>query len=683
MAEQTTVRTVCPRDCYDGCGMLVEAAGGAVTRVAGDPAHPVNRGTLCGKCMHGYNGAWIDAAARMTHPLRRVGRKGSGEFERVSWDEALTEIAGRLHAILAAHPPSSILHTHYTGTCSLIAGSFPMRFFHRLGATEVDPDTVCNKAGHVALGLMFGDSCLGFDPRTAAAARCIVIWGMNPSASAPHAHQHWLRESGAAVVVVDPIRHDTARLADHHLQLRPGSDAALAFALLHVLAREGHIDREFIARHTLGFETVERSIAEATPEWGAARTGVPADLIVAAARCYGRGPALLWLGQGLQRQRFGASVMRAVSLLPVATGNIGRPGSGFLYLNGGDLRGLRGDYLAAPHLARQTPPAVSHMDLAPTLERPDRARALFTWNNNIAASSPEQSRLHRALAREDLLHVAIDLFQTDTVDFADYVLPAASFLEFDDIVMPPFRSMVSAQCRVVPAMGEALPNQEIFRRLARAMDYAEPELFESDAAMLDTLVRDTGIAEDFAGLAALGSVDWPAQPYVQFEGLAFPTPSGRVELAGERFVAAGLTRAPEPVVEALPDDGALRLLSPASKWLMNSSFGNEPLIAKRFGVPSAWLHPDDARARNVVDDDLVELVNDTGRIEARAELSTDVVPGVVMMVKSSWPKLAQGRVNVNVLFDGARTDAGASSAVHSITVRLRRLDRPQADAPAQ
>ena len=310
MAEKDIIRTTCPRDCYDSCGIAVVRRDGRVAKVLGDPTHPVSRGGLCGKCAIAYNGVWRDPAARLDRPLRRSGPKGSGAYEAVTWDEALAEIAGRLEQAIDAAGPQSVLHAHYTGTCSLIAGDFPMRFFHRLGATDVEPDTICNNAGHVALDYLYGSSVTPFDPRTAKDSRCILVWGANPSASAPHAHKHWLPESGARIVVIDPLRHATAEAAELHLQPFPGSDAALAFALLHVLARDGRLDRAFIAGHTHGWDEVAPLVAAASPDWGAEITGVPAAEIERAAELYGAGPSILWLGQGLQRQRLGGNIFR-------------------------------------------------------------------------------------------------------------------------------------------------------------------------------------------------------------------------------------------------------------------------------------------------------------------------------------------------------------------------------------
>jgi anaerobic selenocysteine-containing dehydrogenase len=390
------VRTTCPRDCYDACGITVLKRDGAIVHVRGDPEHPVARGRLCPKCSIGYNGVFRDPRARLIRPLRRVGGKGEGRFEPISWEAALATVAERLAAV----PPATVFNAHYTGTFSLLAYHFPMRFFHRLGATEVDPDTICNKAGHVALDYVYGTSLEGFDPRTAADAGCILVWGANPSASAPHAHEHWLTEAPGRIVVVDPVRTPTAAMADLHLQPFPGSDAALAFSLLHVIARDGLVDEPFVHAHTVGWEELEPLLEPCTPSWGEAATGVPAAQIEQAAQLYAGGPSLLWLGQGLQRQRTGGNVVRACALLPAVTGNLGKPGAGFLYLNGAGSRRIDESYVSAPQLAADPPPAVSQMDLAACLEDQARARALVCWNINIAASNPQQgARARRSVHR--------------------------------------------------------------------------------------------------------------------------------------------------------------------------------------------------------------------------------------------------------------------------------------------
>jgi anaerobic selenocysteine-containing dehydrogenase len=278
--------------------------------VLGDPEHAISRGKLCGKCAIAYNGAWRDPTLRLTSPLRRVGAKGTATFAEISWDEALVEIAGRFRELIDAGEAAKILQTHYTGTVSLIAGSFPLRLFNRMGATEVDPDTVCNKAGHAALELTFGNSLEGFDPRTAKDARTILIWGANPSHSAPHQDMVFVRkaaEAGAKIIVVDPLGHDTAVAADMHLKLLPGTDAALAFAFLNVMREKGLVDQAFLDEHVLGAEELGASIDSMPLAKAAELCGLPAELIEAAATAYATGPSLLWLGQGVQRQHQGAT----------------------------------------------------------------------------------------------------------------------------------------------------------------------------------------------------------------------------------------------------------------------------------------------------------------------------------------------------------------------------------------
>jgi anaerobic selenocysteine-containing dehydrogenase len=672
--EPTTevVLTTCPRDCYDGCGVAVRVRAGAIAQVRGDPTHPMSRGALCVKCSAGYNNEWLDPAVRLTRPLRRAGPKGAGQFAPVSWDEAIATIAERLQQIDTASGPHTIVNAHYSGTLSLLAYFFPMRFFHRLGATDVVPDSICNLAGHVALPYVFGTSFEGFDPRTVRDTACTVIWGANPATSAPHAFEHWFRPAPGSTIVVDPIRTETAKAADLHLQPFPGSDAALAYALLHVLRRDDLIDRDFIARYTVGWDELEPLLDNSTPAWGEATTGVPAALIEQAAHLYGPGPSLLWLGQGLQRQPTGGNVMRACSLLTAATGNLGKPGAGFLYLNWFNARGIDEAYLTAAHLSRGVPP-ISHMDLATCLADPERSKALVCWNMNVAASGPRQRQLRQALRREDLFTVVLELFQTDTADFADVVLPAASFLEFDDLFAPYFQLLLSAQAKAAEPMGESLPNQEIFRRLARAMGYPEPELYEPDAEIIATVLRASGLVEDFAALAAVGSVPVSAAPRIQFADLVFPTPSGRIEIASPRAEADGHPRVPLPLADPRPADGRLRLLSPASPFTLNDSFANVAKLARRAGAPTVALNPADAAARGLADGDEVLLSNETGRLPLRLVLSDDVPPGVALSPKGRWPRQEPQAANVNALNPGRKTDMGENSCVHSVEVAVTRV----------
>ncbi|WP_334150478.1 molybdopterin-containing oxidoreductase family protein [Hyphomicrobium sp.] len=671
-SEKVVVKTTCPRDCYDACGISALVRDGAVYKVLGDRDHHVSMGGLCGKCALAYNGVYLDPEKRLKTPLRRAGKKGHGVFEPVSWETALGDVAGRLKNTLATREARSIYHTHYTGTVSMVAGWFPIRFFNKLGATEVDPDTVCNKAGHVVLAEMFGTSLTGFDPEQLSNAKTLVVWGANPSTSAPHMHTRWIKKSDAKIIVVDPIAHDTAKIASLHLQLRPGSDAALAFGMLHVLNRAALLDRSFIAEHVSGFEAVEADIARATLSWTSAITGVPEALIEEAALAFGSGPSLLWLGQGVQRQPTGGNVFRALALLAVATGQIGKPGAGFCYMNGPETRGVDMSFLMAPELRPDDGLSISHIDLADHLSDPMRVSTLFTWNNNIAASSPNQSKLRQALEREDLFTVVTDIFMTDTAAYADYVLPAASFLEFDDIVFPYFHNTVSAQAKAAEPLGEALPNQEIFRRLSAAMDYRDPELFESDRSMIDRLLGQTTFPGTFDDLKRLGTANLYETPKVQFEDLKFATPSGRIEIVSARLAAAGHAAAPYAFADAPPGVNRLRVLSPASEWLMNSSYGNDERIRSRIGEPRMFLNRTDVEERGLSDGDTATLATAAGRLTLKVAISADVPQGVALVHKGHWPHHAGGHANVNVLNPGLRTDIADSTAVHGVEAELIR-----------
>jgi anaerobic selenocysteine-containing dehydrogenase len=666
------ILTTCPRDCYDACGIEVSRRDGAILRVRGDRNHPVSRGRLCRKCATAYNGVLLDPRARLPTPLRRDGPKGSGRFRAVSWDDALAEIAGRLTEIVGGPGAHTILAAHYTGTFALLGYHFPNRFVRRLGAREVDPDTICNKAGHVALEYLYGTSLDGFDPRSAADAACIMVWGANPSASAPHQHEHWLPEAPGRVIVVDSVRTPTARQADLHLQPFPGSDAALAFAMAHVIRRDGLLDDELLSNHAIGWAELEPLLDRCTPGWGETITGVPAGAIEQAARWYGAGPSLLWIGQGFQRQPRGGNAVRAVAQLAALGGNVGKPGTGFLYLNGAGNRMLDEDYVAGAHLPGSPADPISHMDLADWLEDPHRSRALLCWNINIAASNPEQARLRRALTRTDLFTVAIDLFPTDTTDLADVVLPAASFLESDDLVASYFHLSLSAQVKAMEPLGQSQPNAEIFRRLATATGFLDAELQESDEQVIAEVLRRTGLGIDFASLARQGTIWIDREPRVQFPDLRFPTPSGKIELASARAEADGHPRVPQPHADPRPADGRLRLLTPASPWLLNASFANEPRLARRMGVPAIAVHPDDAAERGLAAGDRALVRTPTGELELTVVLSADLPRGVAFSPKGRWPRLEAGHANVNALNPGIASDMGASTTVHGVEITLVR-----------
>ena len=667
--NETFVLTTCPRDCYDSCGIRVVLKDGEIDRVTGDPDHPANRGSLCGKCTLAYNGVWRDPNARLTMPLKRTGAKGEGAFKEISWDEALDTIAERLTGLISGGRARDILTAHYTGTCSIIANQFPMRFFNHIGATEVEPDSICNLSGHVGLGYVLGESAKGFDPRTAKDSNCLIVWGANPSASGPHVDKHWLKEFPGTLIVIDPINTPTAARADIHLRPFPGTDAALAFGMMHALRDAGDLDSAFIAEHTTGFAELEPLIDDWPSARAAEATGVPEADIRAAAKAYGAGPSMLWLGQALCRAPTGGNAFRAAAMLPAVTGNIGKPGTGVTFLNGkGPTRGMEMDYLDRADLRMGDAEPLSHMDLRAHLEASPRDKALILWNINIAASNPDQGRLLDALRSGELFTVVLDLFMTDSARYADIVLPAASFLEFDDIVGSYFHLSVGPQTKAADPPGEALPNQDIFRRLAGRMALDESALFEEDAPILDHMLKPFGLT--FEELKARGSFFPEADPVILWDDLDFPTASGKIELASAKAAADGHPRVAQPDPLARPAAGHLRLLTPASEWHMNSSYDNEPRIRGRTDPATITLHPDDAAARGLNDGDTARVVNEYATLTMRVAVSDMTPPGVGWAPKGRWPGAAPEGLNVNALNPGLRSDMGNSTALHGVEVTV-------------
>jgi anaerobic selenocysteine-containing dehydrogenase len=666
---ETSILTTCPRDCYDSCGIRVVVKNGTIDRVTGDPNHPANRGSLCGKCTLAYNGVWRDPKARLQKPLKRTGPKGSGTFEEVSWDEALSDIAVRLNGLIAKDRAKDILTAHYTGTCSVIANQFPMRFFNHIGATEIEPDSICNLSGHVAFTYVLGNSATGFDPRTATESQCLIVWGGNPSASGPHVDKHWLAEFPGTLIVIDPIRTPTAERGDIHLRPFPGTDSALAFGLMNALKTMGKLDSDFIAAHTTGFDELEPLIDAWPPSRAAEATGLSEAEILAVAEAYGAGPSMIFLGQALCRAPTGGNAFRAVTMLPAVTGNIGKPGTGICFLNGkGTTRGLDMGYVGQESLRQGDANPISHMDLCAHLEAAPNDKVLILWNINIAASNPDQKRLLKALELETLFTVVAELFMTDSARYADYVLPAASFLEFDDLVGSYFHLILGPQSKAAEPIGEAIPNQDIFRRLSKAMELTEPALYEDDASILAHLLKAHDLS--FDELKVAGNFYPSADPLILWEDQSYPTPSGKIEIASAVAEAAGHPRTPLPDPLARPEPGNLRLLTPADEWHMNSSYDNEPRIFERTEHETLTLHPDDAHSRNLADGATARVWNEAGELSMRIAVSDKTPPGVGWAPKGRWPGKSPSGLNVNALNSGLRSDMGESTALHGVEVQV-------------
>jgi len=661
----TAQATLCPRDCYDSCALRLETVAGGGFRARGGGADDINRGDICGKCGHAYNDFAERDRARILTPLRNVGAKGAPRFEPVSWEAALALIADRLRPILDAGRGDSVLYTRYDGARGLLAREFPVRFFNAIGASGVVPGSVCHTAGLAALDYVFGAGADGVDPRELARAETILLWGVNPHHSSPHAWRHWIAGNrGATIVRIDPL--DRGESPAPHLQLRPrpGTDAVLAFGMMRTLLDEGLVDREFVAVHAVGFERLEPVIRERSVEACAAETGVPADAIREVARRMARSRSIVWVGMGLQRQAMGGNIFRAIAMLPVLTGNLGRPGSGFVYLNGAGKRGI--DMSAVTRPALRT---LLHAELNAALADPARSQALFCWNNNIAVSNPDLAALHAALRRRDLFTVCLEIRRTRTCDYADLVLPAADFVEYDDIVYSYFFNTVGAQVKLREPLGSSLPNQEIFRRIATAVGLGDAALVEPDAAIIERVLAGLPRPVGFAELAALGTWHPSAAPLPAMVG-GYATPSRRIELASERAAAAGLPATALAVVAPVAGRGRFRLLTPASYWRVNSGFLEHERIAELDGEPCFLLHPEDAARLDLGEGAPCRLSTETGSLSLPARISTVPQPGVLVVYKCRGEGADRDGIEINRLMPVAVSDMGGCIAFQGIAVDL-------------
>ncbi|HEY9450540.1 MAG TPA: molybdopterin-dependent oxidoreductase, partial [Gemmatimonadaceae bacterium] len=477
--ESRVVRGACPHDCPDSCAMLVTVEGGRATQVRGDPEHPFTRGFLCTKVNRYIERTYHPE--RLTHPLRRVGAKGEGKFARISWDEALGEVAERLEGIArSGDGPQAILPYSYAGTMGLVQGSsMDRRFFHLLGASKLDR-TICSTAGAMGMRMTVGAN-IGADAEGLPESDLVLLWGTNTLTSNPHLWPFVLqaRARGAPVIAIDPLRTRTARQCDQWIGIRPGTDAALALGMMHVIFAEGLEDGDYLARYTVGVERLRERAKEYPPERVAAITGLPAEVIVALATRYGRSrAAFIRVNYGLQRHGGGAMAVRAIACLPAIAGHWRRAGGGVQLSTSANFEFNRAA-LERPDLS---PPVrtINMIRLGHALTRSDAGvggppvRALVVYNSNPAAVAPERGEVVRGLARRDLFTVVLEHFQTDTADWADIVLPATTQLEHWDIHYSYGHHYLTLNQPSIEPVGECLPNSEIFRRLASRMGLDHP-----------------------------------------------------------------------------------------------------------------------------------------------------------------------------------------------------------------
>ncbi len=677
--------SVCPHDCPSQCGLSVVVEDGRVTEVAGDPEHPFTQGVICGK-VHDYRER-VYAPTRVLTPLRRIGAKGEGRFEPVSWDTAFEIIAHRWRRIIAQWGPEAILPFSYGGTLGLLQYWAGHPFFYALGASRLDR-TICITTAYAGWRGTLG-TVTGNDSEQMVNAEVVVLWGIN--AAYTHINLMTLvknaRRRGALIVCIDPYRTRTAKQADWHLMIRPGTDGALALAMMHVLIGDGRLDHDYIQRATLGFTPLAEHVKQYDPERVARITGLPAEEIVALARRYGSTRAtFLRVGIGLSRHDNGGMTCRTIACLPALTGAYAHPAGGALLSSTASF-GLRTAALERPDLMpRPAPRTFNMVQLGRALTDPalgPPVKALYVYNSNPAAVVPNQELVLDGLRRDDLFTVVHEQHLTDTTDYADLVLPATTSMEHVDLYKSYGHMYLQLAEPVIAPVGESRSNWHVMRALARVMELREPH-FDKDEARLIRDVLGSG-DPSVAGITYERLRDERAvrlnigRPYMPFADGA-PTPSGKVEFVSESLAREGLPSLPTyiPLVEGPENaDGVrrfpLQCLVPPNRFFLNSSFSQSNLLRRRQGGPSVFLHPADAGARGIHEGDRVLVKSARGSAQFSASVTEDTRAGVAVVEGVWWSKHQAGGRGVNALTDDRTVDMGGGPALHSNLVEVSKL----------
>lgn len=706
MSAPTVVYAACPHDCPDACSVRITVNGeGRATRIEGDPDHPVTRGFLCGKVAKYVERVY--SPDRLLHPMRR--RRGmpkgpvrSGDqarvFEPISWDDALDEIARNFQAVTQKFGSEAILPYSYAGNMAVLGfGSMDRRFFFRAGASQLDR-TICAAAGGEALLSVYGVK-LGTDTEHFRHARYIIAWGANIHGTNIHL---WpfieeARREGAKLVVIDPYKTRTARAADWHLAIRPGTDGALALGLMHILIAENLYDADYVARYTHGFEQLRTRAAEYPPARVAGYTGLAVEDILRLAREYaGTTPAVIRMNYGVQRSQNGGTSARAIAMLPCLTGAWKHLGGGMQLSTSGGFRFNR-KALERPELAERSPigrpgRVVNMSSLGHALTELDgpEVHAMLVYNSNPAAVAPNQTAVLRGLRRDDLYTVVHEQFFTDTTDYADIVLPATTFFEHKDFQGAYGQYNLQISQQAIAPLGEARSNVWLFSHLAQHMGFNEPCFLDTEDDLIEQGL-DSG-ARWLGGITREKLEAHPSGVRLQFEqekngGAVMPftseewfrTPSGKAEFYSETLAAQGL----DPVPDFVPPDESrhsplaaqfpLELLSRKADNYMNSTFANLPGTQRMESSLAGALemHVDDAKTRGIADGDAVEVFNARGRVPLRAKLNCAVPAGVVAC-RLGWNKLTSDGQGINVLTSETLTDLGGGPTFYSTLVEVRR-----------
>ncbi|WP_423759106.1 molybdopterin-containing oxidoreductase family protein [Burkholderia sp. NLJ2] len=689
-AATQVVRAVCPHDCPDTCAMRVTVENGKAIKVTGDPDHPPTQGVLCTKVSRYADR--VHHPDRLTVPLKRVGAKGEGRFVPISWSEAFDEIGRRLGEI-AARAPEAILPYSYAGTMGLVQGEgIAQRFFHKIGASQLER-TICAAAGAAGLDYTYGGR-LGMHLEHFEESELILIWGANPIASSLH---FWTRAQeakrrGARLVAIDPYRSLTAEKCHQHIALKPGTDGAFALGMMHVLIAEDLLDHDYIASHTLGFDALKARAMSYPPERVAQICDIDASELIDLACRYGTTrKASIRLNYGMQRVRGGGNAVRAIASLPALTG-AWRDRAGGLLLSSSESAPVNQEALLRPDLMPGWPhklPRIINMNAIgdALLHAGDatfgpKVEAVIVYNSNPVAVAPDSSKVAAGFAREDLFTVVLEHFKTDTVDFADIVLPATTQLEHLDVHKSYGHTYVMANLPSIPPVGDARPNTEIFRGIAHSMGLDEPALYHSDEEVARAALRwdDPTLDSDWETLKREGWLKLKL-PDAPFANGGFRTPSGKCEFYSPRLEQMGMDPVPDYLppfesAESAPELAArypLAMISPPARHFLNSTFVNVDSLRTTEGEPHLDMHPSDADARGIAEGDVVRIFNDRGSMQALARITDRARAGLVVGLSIWWKKLSPDGRNANEVTSQALTDLGNSATFYDCLVEVERI----------
>ncbi|WP_145044451.1 molybdopterin-dependent oxidoreductase [Paenibacillus xylanexedens] len=682
--ENGVFPAVCPLDCPDTCGLLLHKENGKIVKVVGNPDHPITKGAICNKVRNMTERVYHPE--RLQYPMRRVGAKGEGKFEQISWDEAIGEITSKFSSIAETYGSESILPYSFYGNMGILGvDGMDRRFFNALGASMLE-QTICNAAGNTGWKYTMGAN-QGTIPEDTEHADLIIVWGGNIVST--NMHQVVLaekaRKKGAQIVVIDVHRNRTAQWGDWFIPLYPGTDSALALGVMHVLFERGMANEAFMQKYTVGHEALRDHVQSYTPERVARITGVPEADIVKLAELYGKANAAhIHIGNGLQHHDHGGMSVRSISCLPAITGHWLQRGGGAVRTN--SYASTNSDALERPDLRHNPEPRVVNMNRIgeALLEAEQPIRAMLVYCSNPLVVAPDSERVERGFAREDLFTVVHDLFMTDTAKYADIVLPAKSSFEATDLYTSYWHQYVQLQEPVIAPIGESKSNVELFSLLGQAMGY-DPEIFgETPEQMIEAALQNTdnpymnGVTLE--ALQEQRFVKLDMTPYDSYLD-RLPTPSGKIELYSETMEQRGLPPLPTYRTSlegydgerpaSVTDEYPLMFVSPPNHNFLNSSFANTQKHQRLEKMPMLQIHPEDAARRNVEEGDMVLVWNERGQIELTAKITEAMLPGTVISQGLWWDGEGK-KQRVNTLTSNRLSDMGNGATFFSATVEVKR-----------